>query len=125
MEMRELKAGQIADASRIVFANGIWLVPSQTTTKKYRVVLGNTLSCTCEDFQLRQLPCKHILAARIACARDFCGITPEPVEETIPEQERKTYPQVWPAYNQAQQVEKERLRELLYDLCHDIPQPPA
>src|SRR5205823_4790690 len=37
MDMRELKALEIAARSRIIFENGAWLVPSQTTGEKYRV----------------------------------------------------------------------------------------
>ncbi|HEX8458986.1 MAG TPA: transposase [Pyrinomonadaceae bacterium] len=36
------------------------------------------------------------------------------------EVQRKTYTQVWPAYNKAQTNEKSRFLELLYHLCFDI-----
>jgi transposase len=35
-------------------------------------------------------------------------------------QKRRTYPQVWPAYNRAQTSEKSRFLELLYHLCFEI-----
>ncbi len=34
---------------------------------------------------------------------------------------KKTYPQVWPAYNKAQTTEKRRLQVLLSDLCRNVP----
>lgn len=36
---------------------------------------------------------------------------------------RKTYPQEWPSYNQAQTNEKARFLELLYELCKGIDEP--
>ena len=54
MEMRELKALVIAARSRITFDGEAWSVPSQTTTKKYRVEIGSEPSCECDDFTLRQ-----------------------------------------------------------------------
>lgn len=44
------------------------------------------------------------------------------------ETQRKTYPQNWPAYNQAQTNEKARFQELLFELCRnveDIPRRPG
>ena len=70
MDMRELKALELAAKSRITFADGAWLVPSQTSIGTvYRVTIGDTPSCECEDFQLRQQPCKHVLAAKIVGKR--------------------------------------------------------
>jgi transposase len=39
------------------------------------------------------------------------------------EENRTTYPQVWPAYNLAQTTEKKRLQVLLQDLCKNLPDP--
>jgi hypothetical protein len=65
-------------------------------------------------------PCKHIIAARIV--RDREGGTPTPTVPA-PTPKRKTYPQRWSDYNEAQAVEKFRFRELLADLCRDLPEP--
>jgi hypothetical protein len=68
MDLRELKALEIAARSRIMFKDGVWLVPSQTSmTITYRVGIGSEPSCTCEDFALigpTGRVCKHITAAR-------------------------------------------------------------
>jgi transposase len=122
VEMRELKALEIAARSRITFDGEAWSVPSQTTTKKYRVDIGSEPSCQCDDFALRQQPCKHILAARIVRGREHGGKAPEIATDAIPK--RSTYKQNWPAYNQAQMTEKRRLQVLLRDLCRDIQAPP-
>jgi transposase len=121
MDMRELKALEIAARSRIVFSEGVYIVPSQTSAKKYRVTLHPAVSCSCEDFELNRQPCKHILATRLSCERD--GGAKGPAIETDAVPNRPTYTQNWPAYNLAQREEKHRLRVLLADLCAGMPEP--
>lgn len=120
MDMRELKALEIAARQRIVFDNGVWLVPSQSSATKYRVTL-NPVSCTCEDFLLRQEACKHVLAVRLTCERERGAKGPDIVTDEVPR--RPTYAQDWSAYNLAQREEKRRLQVLLADLCAGLPQP--
>jgi transposase len=119
MDLRELKALELAARTRITFANGSWLVPAQTSRGTYRVTIGSEPSCDCEDFLLHQKACKHILAARFVCARDYGGTAPEIGTEAIPHQ--PTYQQNWPVYNEAQQTEKHRFEQLLFDLCRGLP----
>jgi hypothetical protein len=123
MDLRELKALEIAARYRIVFADGAWLVPSPPGATHHRVSLAPDARCSCEDFLLRgqpDKPCKHILAVRLVCARD--GLTPAPPldTETIPA--RPSYRQNWPAYNLAQATEKRRLQVLLAEICRGLPQ---
>jgi transposase len=122
MDMRELKALELAARARIVFEGGAWLVPSQATGAKYKVQIGSPPSCTCEDFQLRQLPCKHVIAARLVCERDHGGKAPEIAVDAVPV--RTTYAQNWPLYDKAQMTEKDRFQALLFDLCRGIQEPP-
>lgn len=62
---RQQKALEIADKFRIVETAGKWMVPSQSSAKKYAVrVIGKSGDCTCPDFELRREPCKHLLAVR-------------------------------------------------------------
>jgi transposase len=126
MNVCELKALEIAARARIAFCDGVWIVPSQTTSGSYRVTIGSEPSCPCDDFQLRKLPCKHILAARLVCAREHDGRehdskAPESVTAAVPK--KPTYKQNWPMYNAAQQTEKERFQKLLFDLCRGLPNP--
>jgi len=122
MEMRELKALEIAARQRIVSeGNGVYTVPSQTSAAKYRVVLHPVVSCACEDWLLRQGECKHILAAKIACERGGGEKGPEFDTNEVPK--RPTYTQNWPAYNLAQREEKHRFQVLLHDLCSGLPEP--
>ena len=74
MELREVKALEIAARVRLIFKDGAWIVPSSTGKGSYRVILkpdGNT--CECEDFALRGKDCKHILAALFVVERDYGG----------------------------------------------------
>src|SRR6202035_4158016 len=81
--------------------------------------------CWCPDFDLRQAACKHLLAFRSVLRRESLGIPmPTPPEEPPIERPRKTYPQVWPAYDAAQKSEKAEFRELLADLCQGVVEPP-
>jgi transposase len=123
MDLRELKALEIAARSKIAFADGAWLVPSQSSPgTKYRVTLEPVPSCQCEDFQLRREPCKHVIAARLVRARDYHGADPKIIADAVPK--RPTYKQDWPLYDLAQTTEKDRFQELLYDLTRGLPDLP-
>lgn len=122
MDMRELKALEIAARSKVVFHLGRWLVPSQTTNAVYAVTLS-PVSCNCEDFQLRALPCKHVIAARLVAARDGDAEAPPLVVDEVPK--RKTYQQDWPKYDRAQQTEKDRFQELLFQIVQGVVEPPS
>jgi len=123
MDLRQLKALEIAARYKVNFVGGVWLVPSQSSPGTlYRVSLGDRLSCECDDFQLRQKPCKHVIAAQLVCAREHGGAASEIPGDAVPV--RPTYRQDWPRYNEAQQTEKYRFRVLLFDLCAGLADPP-
>lgn len=122
MDLRELKALEIAARCRIVQQDGAWLVPSQSSAAKYRVTLHPAASCTCEDFELRREPCKHVLAVRLACERDGGTKADVPEADAVPR--KQTYKQNWPAYNLAQITERHRFQVLLRDLCAGLTEPP-
>src|SRR5438445_3672727 len=116
MDMRELKGLELAARARIVWDGGAWLVPSQSGAGTYRVISWpGAESCTCPDYELRQQPCKHVIAARLVEEREGKKQAPPIDTDTAPE--KKKYTQNWPAYNLAQSTEKHRLQELLADLC--------
>ena len=64
------------------------------------------------------------LYANIAIESSICKGNGENVETASEKPKRKTYPQVWPAYNAAQTHEQELFLYLLRELCDTIPQPP-
>src|SRR2546421_8317716 len=106
MDMRELKALELAARAKIVANDdGTWTVPSQSAGGTYKVVVWpGAESCTCEDFQLRQQPCKHVIAARLVEEREGKKKAP-PIDVEKPP-ERKVYKQNWPLYNLALPVER-------------------
>jgi transposase len=123
MDIRELHGLEIAARSRIVRNDdGTFTVPSQTGAGTYRVNIWASPSCTCPDFELTQKPCKHIHAAQLMAERE--GLKP-PAPIVVDEMpKRKSYKQNWPIYNLAQETEKDRFQELLFDLCQGIEEPP-
>lgn len=123
MDTREFKGLQIAASSKLRYSKtGGWVVPSQTGVGSYTVRpnvpedLG--LRCSCPDFELRGLACKHIFAVEIVRKRE----TPD--GDVLTETVRVTYTQDWSAYNLAQTQEKERFLPMLRELCSLIPNPP-
>ena len=122
MDMRELKALEIAARSKVTFDGKTWVVPSQSGTGTYRVRIGAEPSCTCEDFQLRQKPCKHVMACRLVSERDHGGNeAPKIVTDAVPK--KVQVKRDWVRYDEAQTTEKDRFLELLNDLCRGIEEP--
>jgi transposase len=121
VDMKELKGLEIAARARLTFKNGVWLVPSQTNQRSTYSVTLDPLSCSCQDFELEQRPCKHVHAARLVQERDHGGRAPVIDMEAVPR--RPTYKQNWVAYNEAQRHEKKRFQILLHDLCQGIAEP--
>jgi hypothetical protein len=129
MSIREAKGRQIADRFRIVKNGNLYLVPSQSGKGKYRVDL-EAGRCSCPDFEFTQAKCKHLFAAEFTVRRetkttvktDAKGNTTTTTTETVTVK-RKTYPQVWPAYNMAQTKEKAIFLYLLRELCQGVGSP--
>ncbi len=116
MEAREIRGLQIAADVKAVYNGQSWIVPSQSSSKKYTVKLeADSWSCTCPDYEANELNCKHIFAVQYTILRDSGGNLPTP-----PEQVKRTYKQEWREYNLAQINEKARFIELLYELCRDV-----
>lgn len=128
MDVRELRGREIADRMRIEMHDGAWVVPSQSGPGSYRVSLdADALRCTCPDFDLRALPCKHIFAAAIVVQRKTVvevapsGETKTTVTETAAV--RISYAQNWPRYNRAQTQEKADFCRLMRELAAVVPEP--
>ena len=73
-------------------------VPSQSGKGSYMVSVGDTVFCSCADFEKRQRYCKHVVAVEYIIQRE------ERPDGTTVETKamRITYGQDWPAYNAAQ-----------------------
>jgi len=129
MDGRQARGLEIANTLRIRRNNNGYIVPSQRggTHAKYAVIMeGPKPSCTCPDYELTGLKCKHQWAVEYMIQRTLNFDGSETVTETVrvtETVERKTYPQNWPAYNAAQTHEKDHFMVLLRDLCAGLPEP--
>jgi transposase len=120
---REIKALQIAAKHKLTRKGNVWFVPSQAGHGDYEVRPDpQAPRCTCPDYEFRNARCKHIVAVEYVLMReqtpDGRTVVTEMVKVT-----RKTYPQNWSAYNQAQTHEKSEMQALLYELCKALPEP--
>lgn len=124
LNTRETKALEIADRFRIVESSGKWIVPSQSSAKKYAVrIVGKNSACECPDFEARLEPCKHVLAVKLLIEKNENADGTTTITETVEVTQRTTYPQQWAAYNAAQVNEKDQFQILLHELCKDIKTP--
>ena len=103
-----------------------WIVTSSTGVGTYAVNVEEQ-SCTCPDHETTAMKCKHLHAVDVVMREtttktttDASGLTT--TTETTREV-RVKYTQNWPAYNAAQQNEKEHVGALLRGLCDGIVSP--
>ncbi|MGO9123531.1 MAG: transposase [Terriglobales bacterium] len=123
---RQQRGLELAATRTIRHKGDLWVVPSQGGSGSYRVhMMPKWASCTCPDYETRGVTCKHIFAVSFAMKREqnADGSTTVTKQVTVTTTERTTYPQNWPAYNQAQTNEKDRFQVLLADLCRGIAEP--
>src|SRR5260370_20426495 len=124
MDARQQRAEELLATGMIHRQGHVWFVPSQSGGGRHAVVFqGDAANCDCSDFELRQLPCKHIIAVKMLRARELLGIPMPQSPETPPVQSRKTYSQSWTEYNAAQTNEKVHFQDLLAELCRTVPEP--
>ena len=130
VEERRQRGLEIAALARIEKKDGVYLVPSVTSPRptKYHVTMDGLFpKCDCPDHELRGCKCKHIYAVECVIKRETTthadGSTTVTESVTITKT-RKTYPQNWPAYNEAQTNEKREFLRLLHDLCKNVPDLP-
>jgi hypothetical protein len=124
MSIREQKGKEIANRTNIIQDGNLWLVPSQSGKGKYKVNTEKQ-SCSCPDYDFRRQKCKHIFAVEETIER-IKTVTVEDGKTTVTETvkvTRKTYKQVWPAYNEAQTQEKRLFQYLLRQLCEGVGEP--
>ena len=130
VEERKQRGLEIAALARIEKQEGFYRVPSVTNPRptQYEVRWDKEHpTCTCPDFETRGCRCKHIYAVEYVIKRETRSYADgsETVTESVTiTKSRKTYPQNWPAYNEAQTTEKATFQSLLADLCRGIPTPP-
>src|SRR2546425_1810648 len=126
LDARQQRGLMIAATANIVRKGSAWIVPSQSSPKRYTVCLDPTNPyCSCPDHESHGAKCKHIYAVEYAISRERNRDGTTTVTETVTIQQtvKKTYPQDWTAYNAAQTHEKEKFLDLLRDLCSGIAEP--
>jgi transposase len=128
MELREQKGLEIAAKSKLTRQGDRWFVPSQSTGGtnhggRYIVTPdAATPNCTCPDYEMRGMKCKHIFAVEYTIRREYIDDGErQTMTETVTV--RKTYSQEWSAYNAAQTNEKDRFQSLLHELCKGVGEP--
>jgi transposase len=122
MDLREQRGMELAATRIIKKKKGVWLVPSQSGNDKYEVNIRAEIStCTCLDHETRGVKCKHIYAATFVMRRETNSDGSTTITESLTViQERRTYPQNWSAYNEAQTHEQDKFQVLLADLCSGL-----
>ena len=124
MDARKERGQIIAETCKLEKRHGIWYVPAQSGVGRYLVQPGpNLTTCSCPDYELRGMPCKHIHAVEFTLKRQENpdGSTTTTATVTVTETTKKpTYKQKWPEYNRAQTNEKDKFQMLLADLCGRI-----
>ena len=128
---REARGLVIAATSKIEKKGNVWMVPSQTDKGKRYTVSPDATSphCSCLDHETRGCKCKHLFAVDFVMKREKNQDGSVQVTQTVTITDlivkRKTYPQQWAAYNEAQTHEKEHFLDLLADLCKGIQELPT
>jgi transposase len=117
MNTRQAKGLEIATTEEITREGNAYVVPSQTSSKKYTVNLF-IQTCTCPDYEKNGLKCKHLFAVENMLLRESGATLPVPEKVVKP-----TYKQEWREYRLAQVNEKAKFLELLYALCSQIDEP--
>ncbi len=123
MDAREQRGLIIAALCKLNQTADDWLVPSQSNKEQrtYRVNI-QAQTCTCPDHQEGGFKCKHIFAVEYTAKREFADGTVVEQQE-FKWTEKKVYRQNWPAYNEAQSIEKDRVQEMLAQLCAGVTEP--
>lgn len=129
MDLREERGRHIAATYKITqhrppHSRRFYVPSASQDGQKYTVDLApENPTCTCPDYEDREMKCKHIYAVlfRMEAVEHPDGSTT--VTETLTVEKKTTYRQAWPAYNAAATAEKRWFLSLLADLCRPIPEP--
>lgn len=123
MNQREQRGVVIAALCKLNKREDNWLVPSQSKGETIYQVNPSKQTCTCPDHAESGHKCKHLYAVEFTMKREMLSDGTVIDTQTVTFTEKKVYKQNWPKYNAAQSVEKDRIQELLFDLCKDLQEP--
>ena len=123
MSSREQRGFAIAETCKVEREGKVWRVPSQSGVEKTYRVNPKTESCSCMDHIETGHKCKHLFAVEFTMSREVHADGTVTDTQELKVTKKVTYRQDWPAYNAAQGREKNRVQELLFDLCRDLEEP--
>ncbi|MBI2803355.1 MAG: transposase [Planctomycetes bacterium] len=123
MNAREERGLVIAAVCKLNRTEGGWRVPSQSNAATVYTVNPATQTCTCPDHKESGHKCKHIYAVEFTIKREYNPDGTVTDTKSVTFTEKVTYTQDWPAYNLAQSIEKDRVQELLFELCSGLAEP--
>src|SRR5437867_1923328 len=90
---------RIVDRSKIRRDGATWLVPSESSSTKYRVDPAAG-SCSCPDYEIRRAKCKHLWAVEYTIT-ETTTTTEAGKKKAVTKTVRMTYRQEWRSYNAA------------------------
>jgi transposase len=122
MNAREERGLVIAALCKLNHTADGWLVPSQSGAEKTYRVNPQAQTCTCLDHTDGGFKCKHLFAVEFTMKREIASDGTVTETRSVTFTEKRKYKQNWPAYNEAQSIEKDRFQELLRDLCKGVPE---
>ena len=117
MEARQAKGFALAANSEITREGNVWIIPSETSSKRYIADLF-LQTCTCPDFEKNRVKCKHLHAVDYLVRKESNLPLPAPVKTTRP-----TFKQQWHQYNLSQTREASYFKSLLFELCATVVEP--
>ncbi len=123
MEPREQRGLVIAALCKLNKTDEGWIVPSQSGAERMYRVDPVKQTCTCPDHSEAGQKCKHLFAVEITMKREYRADGTVIETESVTFTKKRTYTQSWATYDRAQAIEKDRLQELLFDLCRGIVEP--
>ena len=119
-EGRMMRGALIAAAVNIKKTPVGYKVPSQSGQGNYIVNLdGDAPYCSCPDYELRRVACKHVYAIEYIIRREELSDGSTVETRAV----RVTYSRDWRNYNAAQVNEGDHFLVLLRELCDTVEQP--
>jgi transposase len=117
MLVKKEKGKEIAKNSEIKFDGIIWIVPSSSGKKEYKIDMQNQ-NCTCPDFQKHLVKCKHQYAVDEKVSHFYKTVAANNNGKSKPK--KKQTPRNWSGYNTAQTKGRSKFLELLFELCKQV-----
>jgi transposase len=125
LQSRQQRGLEIAATVKIVRRRNEWIVPSQTGKGRYRVRAISKRKFRCIAPTMRRTVASASIFLQSSTPANVIYLIQPRLSQLShsglsKRTERKTYPQDWRSYNNAQAHEKDNFLQLLHDLCAGI-----